>query len=268
MRILLIILSLFAVERIDAQSAMTDLQLKEKTDSILAEGNLLYQFEKAAWMATDMVKYNEFLKNDYGGYFVYLQNDTVQAIVLNKKKNDCIYSASFISSLNDPIIEKNTKRELTLTEKHLLSIKQTIIQKIISKKYAVSYPEGFSLNFELLPFQKGYKLYIITGTSQLDIIPLGNDYLFVTDGKGNIRYWRKFHAQLIAQKTVAENGEKIRSINHNHSLQEPFISATDICTFRLYGPLYNLKELSVYSPALSKYFNYKILDNNIDIIDK
>ena len=60
------------------------------------------------------------------------------------------------------------------------------------------------------------------------------------------------------------NGETVTGITHSHLRAEPFISATDICTFKLYGNMYGLKQFKVYSPELSLYFTYNTDKNTIE----
>lgn len=248
------------------QNSIIEKQLKEKTDSILVEGNLLFRFEKAAWISTDLAMEKINIKKDYNGYLVYQIKDTIKVIILNMS-NSCIYELSFLNDLNIPYYENLTKRNLTESEEKLLNIKNKIINELIAKNYSVECPTGFSLNKVLIPFDKGYKLYILTGTSQSQIIPFGNDYLFLTDEKGVILTWKKFHSRLLSVPTISPNGDPIKRTTHSHLRTEPFISATDICTFKLYGSIYGQKEFLVYSPTLLKWFKYKLIENEIEIAD-
>lgn len=245
-----------------AQNGLTEQQIKEKTDSILAEGNLLFQYEKAAWISIDLAMEKTHIKNNFGGYLVFQKEDTIKTIILNKDKQ-CVYELSFINDFTRPTKEILSNRELNENEYKLLTIKNKILNQIIEKKYEVGCPDGFSLNMELLPFDSGYKLYILTGTSQSQIIPFGNDYLFLTDSKGEIISMRKFHSRLISTMTKGPNGEQVTKSIHSHLRSEPLISATDICTFRLYGSFYGQNEFKVYSPELSTYFTYSLIDNSI-----
>lgn len=268
MRIItLTLLFLFSVLS-NAQNTMTDKEMKEKTDSILDEGNLLFKFERAAWVSTDMVAGKENIKKDFGGYIVYQAGDTIKTIILDHENKSCIYELSFVNEFNIPKAENLTKRKLTSIEENLLNIKNKIINEIIEKKYEVVCPKGFSLNMELLPTSTGYKLYILTGTSQSQMIPFGNDYLFFADKNGTIISWKKFHSRLIYTPTKGPDGEEVTQTTHSHLSTEPFISATDICTFMLYASICGQKDFSVYSPALSKYFKYKLSENVIEILDK
>jgi hypothetical protein len=209
----------------------------------------------------------ENIKNEFGGYFVYKVKDTVKTIFLDFENKQCIYELSFINNYNIPKIENITKRKLSSTEEHLLFIKNKIITELADKKYEVTTPKGFSLNMELIPTNNGYKLYILTGTSQSQMIPFGNDYIFYADTIGNIISWKKFHSRIIYTPTKEIDGEAITQTMHSHLSCEPFISATDICTFMLYAGICDQKDFLVYSPTLSKYFKYKLFENQIEILD-
>lgn len=121
--------------------------------------------------------------------------------------------------------------------------------------------EGYSLNWILPPFEKGYKLYAINGTQQAKEVPTGNDYLFITNKEGEIQSWKKFHSSLIPIDKGKPGGKHF----HSHLKKEPFISATDICTFKLYQNQIGLTSFGVYSPALSTYFIYQLETNSIKI---
>ena len=266
MRTLTTTLLLFALLPANAQIILSDNQIREKTDSILNEANLLYKYEKAAWVSTDIAFENETTKHDIRGYLVYQQGDTINSIILNQSFQ-CILETAFINGLSNPVKENFNKRTLYEYEIHLLLIRDSIIKDIDNKKLDITCPDDFNLNFVMIPTKSGYKLYILTGTSQSGIIPFGNDYLVISDGKGEILSWKKFHSRLIATPIKAPNGEEAIEYVHSHLKTEPFISATDICTFKLYAPLYYKLAFTVYSPALSKSFRYLLLEDKIEIHD-
>jgi hypothetical protein len=244
-------------------------EIRSKTDSILVEGNMLFKHEKAAWIATDKAMEDTRIKRDFGGFLVYMQNDTINSIIYSRRKSsECIFEMSFLNSFDKPVYESKQKRLITDYERKLMIARDRIIDEIVQNEIPVTVPEGYKLNFVVLPYEDGYKFYIMTGTSKADVIPFGNDYIFFTDNNWKITNWRKFHSRLIPQPTSAPNGEKITSMTHSHLKTEPFISATDICTFMLYGGYYGLNEFSVYSPALSLYFKYFLDGNEIIITER
>ena len=243
---------------------MSETELKMQLDSVLAEAHLLYKYEKAAWISTDLAMENKTLKKDYAGYFVYEEQEEIRVIILGKKSQNCIAEYSFVNDFSKPKLVKTENRELSDKEKNLLEVREKIVDNLSDKKYEVTISDGYSPNFILLPFTEKYKLYIIMGTSQKDVIPFGNDYLFVADKNGNIENWQKFHSRIIPGYTKM-NGYKARELTHSHLRTTPLITATDICTFMLYAPLYDIDAFSVYSPALGKYMKYSLKDNEITV---
>lgn len=264
MRFIYLFLTLFLSNILSAQYLeLSDSELSRKLDSVLIEANTMYRYERASWISTDYVMADSELKNKFGGYLTYEESGLFKAIALDKKSENCISEYVFMSDLGQPdgIITKG--RALTSYEINLLNIKNKIISQLGDPKYELSVPDGFSLNLILMPNEKEYKLYIITGTAQSNVIPFGNDYLFVTDSEGNIESWKKFHSRLIPAQTIGPDGEKVVGLVHSHLRTNPLISATDICTFKLYAPLYGLEEFSVYSPAIKKYMKYNLKTDKI-----
>lgn len=267
MRTLVLFVFLFTCSLLSSQSQLTDIQIKEKLDSILLEGNLLYRYEKAAWISIDMARDNKIIKKDFFSYLVYHENDTVRTLILNKK-SECIYELRFVFQFDNPISDFVLTRALSAKEQNMVSTKTAIIKKIVEQKIPVGCPEGYGLNMILMPKDDGYKFYIITGANKSGIIPFGNDYLFMTDDSGNIQSWKRFHSRLIALDSKGPNGEVVREMIHSHLKAEPFITATDICTFMLYGKLCGQSSFQVLSTDLGKYFRYRLDRNTIEIEDK
>lgn len=261
----LFIMMLFHTFLSNAQESYTLKELQAKTDSILHEANRLFNYEKSSWITTDLAMEEPSIRPDYHSFLTYEVNNGMKTIVLSKDA-ECIYEALFFLK-NDSYKENMIKRDLSRYEENLLKIRENIINQLIDEEYDVGAPDGFSLNMILLPFENGFKFYILTGTSERNIIPFGNDYLFYTDKEGTIQSWKKFHTKLVPLFTHVK-GEAVVTLSHSHVKEEPFISATDICTFKLYGGLYDLPEFSVYSPALSKYFTYNLLTDTITISDE
>jgi hypothetical protein len=181
-------------------------------------------------------------------------------IFTGKQSQNCIAAYSFQNEFDKPKSTVIETRELSAKEKGLLELRGKIFQNIGDPQYEVVVPEGYDLNFVLLPFGEKYKFYIMTGTSQNRIIPFGNDYLFITDKNGTIESRQKFHSRMIAAE-VTEDTEKLV---HSHLKTTPFITPTDICTFKLYAPFcYGIDEFSVY--ASGKYMKYSRKSNTISI---
>jgi hypothetical protein len=243
--------------------AQSKAEINQKTNEILAEANRLYRYEQTAWLGTDQAMIMENIRPDFEGYLVYESGDSIKILILNAAQQ-CILEIAYTDDFTKAAFQSDKKRDLSTREKELMKIKNTIISQIGKKKYEVGCPQGYNLNAVLIPDGKLYKLYVVTGTSRENVIPFGNDYLFTANIKGKITDFKKFHSRLIPAPTKYGD-TKILSLSHSHLRSTPYITATDICTFRLYAPLYGLESFSVYSPALSATFTYTLETNKIDI---
>jgi hypothetical protein len=242
--------------------------LKVKLDSIIKEAELLYNYEKVAWNSTDLLMSKRKLKKQYGGYLIHHSNDTIFASFIDKKQKKRIARYSFTTTnLKTPFNSNFELKSLSETEKELLDIKNKILNQLSDKKYEVRFPNGFNPNLVLIKNSNEFKLYILMGTSESGVIPFGNDYLFRADSSGKIIKWRKFHSRLIPAQTEMPGIGKITSAIHSHLRTTPYITATDICTFRLYAEFTEIKSFKVYSPAIGKYMEYNLNNNLIEITE-
>lgn len=238
-------------------------EFQHKLDSIKAEGNLLYSHEIASWNSGDLMAANKKLRELAQSYLTYKSNDTVKTVFLNKDQNLIVAEYSFKNNQKKPVRENLQQRKLNQKELNINKIRSTIISQLSDPKYEVGAPEGYTLNLIIIPINENYKAYLIPGTSQSGVIPFGNDYLFMTDKEGKITSNQRFHSRLIPAFTQGENGTLTTS-THSHLKTNPFISATDICTFKLYAPLTKLEEFSIYSPALGTYMKYNYKKDSIE----
>lgn len=264
MKYIYIFIILFAcVNTINGQSnKVVDKKFRAQLDSVLMEGNLLYFYEKATWVSYDQVARHPDLRNKFETYLTYQTGKSIKTIVLGHNWEKCIAEYTFTSDYDTPDVTRVEERNLSVYEKKLIYIRERIINQLKDEKYDMKVPEGYNLNFTLIPFGKKYKMYVLTGTSQPNVIPFGNDYLFIADNYGNIEKWRKFHSELIPV-TINYETQSSAELIHNHPASNPLISASDICTFMLYGPLYDLERLSVYSEG--RYMEYNMETNEIRV---
>lgn len=240
-------------------------EIKVKLDSIKKEGNLLYSLEYASWTASDIIIHNKKLKNLYGSYLSYQADDLVKTIFLNKKGDMVIAEFSFTKNLKQPISESTSERNLTENEIALKTVQDNVIAQLSDPKYEVGVPNGYSLNFITIPFGDKFKTYIVTGATETGVIPFGNDYLFISNKQGQILESKKFHSRLIPTFTSIRDSGDATSSMHSHMKTSPFVSATDICTFKLYAPFTKLEKFSVYSPALKVYLEYNYKTDILDV---
>jgi len=242
--------------------------LQVKLDSILEEADLLYRYEKAAWHGSDLFMADAELREDYGGYVIYHSSDTVYATFVDKSQKRHVARYSFTTNeLEKPNATDTTKRPLSAIEKQLLDIKLKVLNQLRNPKYEVGIPEGYNPNLVLFKRDNGYRMYVIMGTAASNVIPFGNDYLFETDLEGEIVKWKKYHSRVIPAETQLDGGRTVVSAVHSHLKTTPLITATDICTFRLYGPMYGLNEFQVLSTSLNKVFTYKSDTDSVEVTD-
>lgn len=242
-----------------------DENLQVKFDSIIAEADLMYKYEKAVWNSTDLLIADKMLKKKFGGYVVRHSVDSIFVTYLDKNQKESIAQFTYISTnLNKPCHIRMESSPLSVTEKELLDIKVKMLDQLSESKYNITIPQGFNPNFVLIKEDTIFKLYLIMGTSESGVIPFGNDYLFKANSKGEITFWEKFHSRMIPVMAEME-GQKVTESSHSHLRTTPYITATDICTFRLYAQYTELEKFSVYSPAIGKTMTYILKTNKIEI---
>jgi len=243
--------------------------IQVKLDSISKEADLLYNYERAAWASIELIRPMEKLRSEYGGYVVYHSKDTIYASIVDTTQRNRLARFSFVTSnMDDPIASDFKTSVLTEKETNLFSIKSRLISQLTNPKYEISIPEGFSANLILLEKGKGYKLYMLMATTESGIIPFGNDYLFYTDSHGTITSWQKFHSKLLPVQSTMSANEVLKSTTHTHLESVPYITATDICTFRLYAPFTELEEFKVLSTALDVFMQYNLKTNTVEVIER
>ena len=210
-----------------------------QNDSILREGKTLYKYEKATWLVSDLA-YKSSIKNEIRHSLTYAQNDTIIVIYTDKDKQ-LIYEG--MVNKDGKLIKSGMRfKPLTREERHLLAVRKNAIEQI-NKMDIVKAPSGGQLNIDIIPHNGGYKLYALSGTLQENIVPFGNDYLFYIDYNGNVISWQKFHNEY---NPLTLNQKSQLSIPAASCTKDPYITATDICTFQLYADMYpQLKSFDV-----------------------
>ena len=272
--LILVLVSLLSSNVLAQQLKISESELKEKLDSILHEGNLLYKYEKAAWISNELAFKNPTVKAEFHGYLTYEEQSEIKSIILAENLQTCIAEYTFEDNFDQPKYVKIEKREVSDKEKTLIEVRQKILENILDDgKYEVSVPKGgYNLNFILLPFADKYKLYMITGTTEPNVVPFGNDYIFIADENGEIESWHKFHSQLIPSPTITggnnsrknnAKSNKVTGLIHTHLPSTPLMTATDICTFLLYAPIYDLKTLTVLHGRVRVAMKYWLKENKI-----
>jgi hypothetical protein len=243
----------------------------QKLDSIIQEAETIYRYDKVVWTSYDLMTSKEELYQQIGSYIVYNDGDLYHCVFVDQDLMKEIARFTYSSSdLKEPAEIDYSSRPTSKQVRKLALIKSSILQSLNSNidEYKLNIQEGFNPNLILIPEENNYKLYLIMGTQRDAVIPFGNDYLFRADESGKLTDWQKFHKTLIPTTTTSPGNNIIVSAMHSHLPMTPYISATDICTFRLYGhDLYGMNEFQVMSTALKKIFTYNAKKNTIVVSD-
>lgn len=210
----------------------------QKQEEILEEAERLYKSEMASWYGTDLFLEKLPQKREKAGaYLSYVTGDTAICIFFSKgDKPKVVASFHFDSTYNTrTAVIDDQDREPTAMEAALISIREKALQAYQSDTLFKSYKD-MNPNFIPLNDEKGKRVYVLTGPANNGIVVLGNDYLISFDKNENISSKKRLHKNIITLPTKGENGEEISATVHSHLPETgDLITATDICTLKLYG---------------------------------
>ena len=71
---------------------------------------------------------------------------------------------------------------------------------------------------------------------------------------------------MIPIKAQTSQTQKVISSVHSHLPTTPYITATDLCTFRLYAPGCEMKTFTVLYTATNQRYMYNLVENKIEIV--
>jgi hypothetical protein len=213
-------------------------QSKKETE-IVAEGNKLYRSEMASWYGTDIFLQRFASKQaNSRGYFSYINGDKAICIFFSKSENPRVLATiSFDSTYNVGTAEVDSvTRDLTALELDLYAIRKLTLTEIRSDTLFKTY-KNTSLNLIPLSDENGKRVYVLTGPKNNGEVIFGNDYLLRFDNKGRIDSKSKLHKGLIPIGYGSKDGKIVVASMHSHLPgYSDYITATDICTLRLYEP--------------------------------
>lgn len=212
-------------------------QSKEE-NKIIKEGTKLYRSEMASWYGTDIFleKFADRRQNT-GGYLSYTTDDKSICIFFSKGENPKIIGTfTFDSSYNvSTALVDGQEREPTKQEFDLIVIRQQALKVYQTDTLFKSYKE-MNPNFIPLNDEDGKRVYVLTGPQKQGIVVFGNDYLITFDKNNTLKNSRRLHKNIIPINYGEKDGKVIISTMHSHLPETgDLITATDICTLKLYG---------------------------------
>lgn len=212
-------------------------QSKEEKE-ILKEGDKLYRSEMASWYGTDIFleKFGD-RKENAGGYFSYTENNrSICVFFSNNETPKILATFTFDSTYNvNTAIIDGQERALTQQETDLLTIRQIALTQLSTDTLFKRY-QNMNPNLVPLSDEKGKRVYILTGPQKQGIVVFGNDYLLTFNDANKLKEKKQLHKNIIAIEYGKKDGKTVIATMHSHLPETgDLITATDICTLKLYG---------------------------------
>ncbi|MDO3641423.1 hypothetical protein [Mucilaginibacter sp. L3T2-6] len=233
MKKLFALISVLFVITINAKAQKNE--LAKIADSIKAEGEMLYRSEWASGHATAIFKLKYPTKKLLsGGYLSYETKKGLTTIFFSTNEDPVVVATvKFRNGLDLSNYSIDTiTRKFTENEKEFYTIRAEAAKDVLNDPLFQFY-DHTSLN--LIPVIKGgeKRVYVITAQTSPNEVLLGNDYLITFDKDNNIIKKTKLHNNLIPLGTGGE--DPIKASSHQHLGEtSPFITATDVCAFKMW----------------------------------
>lgn len=248
---------------------------QQLSDSIMQEARMITQYDHAFTMTMYAIESERKIRREAGELLIVPKQDTLMAVVLHKK-----YPEKVIAEMKFPMYEEDSavleenRRPTADDELQLYDIKHKIMTSI-QLKYDLAYgDETTFLNPIFIPYKDQiqgkevqlYKLYLLTETTQANVIPFGQDYLFYARADGDIFYNLQFNSYLpLPIKSFMVDNSLVEI---EYPRREPYITPTDIYLFSKYGAGKGLNVLQVESTLHDIVFEYTWDRDELTVLEK
>lgn len=209
------------------------------TEAILAEGLRLYQSERSSWVATDLMMATTIDRTRIGGYLSYLDGDSVRTIFWPKGTAGAVGTpllATYSFLRQDVRVGTGNHRpagQFTAHEARLFAIRQAAKATLAASPAEYPVAANTSLNLAMLEDGTDTRVYVLTGPTQVGIVPIGNDHLLTFSADGRLKSTERLHNSYLPMGAGASKTD-INSMFHSHLEAHPFITPSDICSTLLY----------------------------------
>jgi len=276
-------------------------KLEKEKNEIFGEGMALYTIILANWTSNDLYYENEFPTSGVSGYLSYKDKDSVKTIFWREIDTaSAEYKAKTFKEVADTgasakqnpnklsdlrmitktfryekmiVSKKNVKieeeeREPTEYEKMLMSFRRASYDEI--RKDTAFYKEYQGTALKAVPMDMGKKIkvYIYSGSTSDDFVPLGGDYYIIYGKKEKeLLERKKLHDRiiLISSHYKGKASDASKSTFHNHKGDSPeLITPTDIAILLLYKSTIDWDEHHVVSEKYTSIFT--LVDRKLEII--
>jgi len=239
-------------------------------DSITEEGNRLYRSELTSWLGTDVFLQNfKGIEKIIGGYFSYEDRNRYTCVFFGKgAEPQVIGTVTFDTTFNTQTAQaKEVTRAFTTLEKRYFDLRKTALIQVSNDTMFKNY-ENTRLNLVPLVSAGENRVYVLTGTSMSGVVLLGNDYLLRYSPSNQLLTKTALHNNILPLQTnEEEEGKEVMGSMHTHiGNTSEYITATDICTLRLYGRFTKWKQHIVISEKFVSIWDME--KNRLVIIPK
>ncbi|TGE06064.1 hypothetical protein [Hymenobacter fodinae] len=229
---------------------------------ILREGLALYESERASWIATDLLMARQPDMTGVVGYLSYADQDSVSTIFLHQASDKQAlavkYGFTFARTSILPATSRNiSARPASAREERLFAMRLLVMDELRSHKLlksAYGFPENTRPNVVILDDNQGARAYILTGTQEEGILPIGNDFLMSFTSAGKLSKVERLHNSYIPMR-LPEGDQTIEAGMHSHLSAHPYITPTDICSLLLYQNAFPAKQHLVMSNEYVSIFD-------------
>lgn len=262
MRYILLLISFFLIPNLFAQDKKQK-KLMAELEGVVAEADKLFAYRMVEWWGSELTEKDKELDAQVADYMIYHEGNSIHFVLIDHtyKQKLGTYSVDFDSD-NATMRLDSTQGKLSRKERKHYRVHQRMTKKadkIAAEKIVER--EGFSVSTILIKQKRGYKLYLLANTQEVNIIPLGNDAVFRGNNRGKIKEWEWYHEDLLP---IPISREGVRLATHKHAAGQPLISPTEIANFRLYGMLYSMLQMPILVEENGLLLEYEVYDNIIN----
>lgn len=228
-------------------------------DSITLESERLYQLENACWRGTEVFfTSNKQQRTQAAGCFSYHNSATQVSCVFYSTDTAApvLSTIHFDTSFRPSSIRiDKEKRRFTPLEARILRIKMMAMDEIDHDSIFQLYE---NTSFSIIPVIDSFSaaVYVITAPEVKGVVLFGNDYLLRFNNNDSLLQKRALHRDMIAVDFAPDAAGELTETYHTHNpAAGKYITATDICTLRLYGRYTHWKQHVVLSPLFASVWD-------------
>jgi len=216
--------------------AQSERELEKVAAGIKEEAMLLYRFERASWLASDIIApiFQDSVSS-IKGYFSYWDERGTKCVFFNGEDEPMVIATiTFdIAFSNNGTKADLNRRPLTPKEKEIFSLRKATYELLASDTTFKFYNNA---NFNVVPIVTDTRrdVYAISASQQQGVLLLGNDYLMKFDKHNKLVSNTPLHSTIIPFEYPAPVDSSTGDLHIHYPENSPYISPTDICTAMLY----------------------------------